>query len=123
MSIRYTVIIHQYAEKHYIKYFLKKYLSKWDITLKAIVFQLENVDELSSTNFFEKINVYEDYYIAKVEFTVAGTKESKKSSGCRYIVKVSKKEAIAELLLVYNKNDLNMKNETTWWQKHIEDIV
>lgn len=122
MSTRYTVLIHEYAQKHYIKSFKKKYVSKWDITLKAIVFQLESVDELSNTNFFEKIHVYENYYIAKVEFAVAGTQESKKSSGCRYIVKVSKNESLAELLLIYHKNDADMKNETRWWEKHIEGL-
>jgi hypothetical protein len=122
MSTRYTVHINEYAQRHFIKSFAKKYLNKWDITLRAIILELENVEELSDTNFFEKINIYADCYIAKGEFKIAGTKESKKSSGCRYIVKVNTKENVAEILLIYNKNDVNMSNETVWWQKQIENI-
>lgn len=122
MSTKYTVKINEYAKRHFIKSFAKKYLNKWDITLRAIILQLENPTELSDTSYFEKINVFEDYYIAKVEFVVAGMKESKKTSGCRYIVKVSKDQNISELLLVYHKNDIDMNNETIWWQKHKENL-
>ncbi len=123
MSTKYTVIINTYAERHYIKSFAKKYMNKWDLTLTAIIFQLENVEQFHDTNFFEKIHVYESYYIAKVEFTVAGTKESKKSSGCRYIVKVNTKESTVEILLIYHKSDIDMSNETVWWEKKIEGLV
>ena len=123
MSIRYTVKINEYAQRHFIKSFAKKYLSKWNLTLKAILLQLENVEEFYDTNYFEKIHVYEKYFIAKVEFAVAGSKESKKTSGCRYIVRVGVEDCTVEILLVYSKHDVDMKNETTWWQKQIEDLI
>ena len=123
MSTRYTVKINEYAQRHFIKSFAKKYLNKWDLTLKAIMLQLENVEEFYDTNYFEKIHVYEKYFIAKVEFSVAGSKESKKTSGCRYIIRVDVKDLLVEILLVYSKNDVDMKNETTWWQKQIEGLV
>ena len=119
---KYIVSINNYAERHYIKSFAKKYMNKWDLTLSAIIFQLENVEEFHNTNFFEKIHVYENYYIAKVEFTIAGSKESKKSSGCRYIVKVNTKELTSEMLLIYHKSDVNMSNETVWWQVKIKNL-
>lgn len=97
-------------------------MNKWDLTLSAIMFQLENVEEFHNTNFFEKIHVYENYYIAKVEFTIAGSKESKKSSGCRYIVRVNTKEFVSELLLIYHKSDIEGSNETVWWQSKIKNI-
>ncbi len=59
MSIRYNVKINKFAERHYIKSFEKKYLNKWDITLKAIILELESVDILSDTSYFQKINIYE----------------------------------------------------------------
>lgn len=122
MSTRYTVKINEFAHRHYIKSFEKKYLNKWGITLRAIVLELENVELLSDTNYFEKINIFENEYIAKGEFKIAGSKESKKSSGCRYIVKVNTKELTSEMLLIYHKSDVNMSNETVWWQVKTKNL-
>ena len=119
---KYIVSINNYAERHYIKSFEKKYLNKWGITLRAIVLELKNVELLSDTNYFGKINIFENEYIAKGEFKIAGSKESKKSSGCRYIVKVNTKELTSEMLLIYHKSDVNMSNETVWWQDKIKDL-
>lgn len=90
--------------------------------MRAIVLELENVELLSDANYFEKINIFENKYIAKDEFKIAGSKESKKSSGCRYIVKVNTKELTSEMLLIYHKSDVNMSNETVWWQVKTKNL-
>ncbi len=122
MSIRYTVTVDAYADKYYIKTFEKKYKNRWDVTLRAIILELENVDELSDTNFFEKINILRDGYIAKGEFKIAATLESKKTSGCRYIVRVDTVKCIVDILLVYHKNEVSINNETVWWQNKIKNL-
>jgi len=49
MESNYSVQIEDFAERYFIKSFKKKYGSKWDVTLNAIIFQLERIDNLILT--------------------------------------------------------------------------
>jgi len=121
MSIRYSVIIESFAERHYLKNFVKKYKSAWDITWRAISEELQRFDSLLETSIAETISVSGDLRIAKIEFRVAGTKESRKSSGNRCIVAVHKDRGIICILLIYHKNDLGNGNETAKWKQIVRD--
>jgi len=121
MSIKYSVTIQQYAERHFIKNFGKKYKGAWDITWKAICEELQRFDSLLETSIAETIIEKSNVRIAKTEFRVHGTNESKKSSGNRCIVAVHKDTCLVDVLLVYHKNDLGDGNETAKWKQIIKE--
>jgi hypothetical protein len=122
MQTNFSVQIGKFAERHYIKNFEKKYKGHWDVTLRAIVAELERIDLLiSNTDKAETIKDAGEIKIVKTKFRVAGTKESAKSSGNRCIVlwDVEKKNVV--LLLVYCKTDLSGRNETAEWTGLVKD--
>ncbi len=124
MSIdNYSVIVESYAERHYIKNFKKKYKGAWDITWRAVIEELKRIDSLFKTTIAETITETENgnIKIVKTEFRVAGTKESKKSSGNRCIIAVHSDIGAVYVLLVYHKNDLGDGNETSKWKQIIKD--
>ena len=116
MSTSYAIIIEEYAKRHYIKNFEKKYKGAWDVTLCAIIEELKRFDSLLNTSIAETISTIGDMRICKTEFRVHGTKESKKLSGNRCIVAVNTKTSTVHILLVYNKNDFGDGNETSQWK-------
>ncbi|MDP3948522.1 MAG: hypothetical protein Q8Q17_01080 [bacterium] len=121
MSTSYAVIIEEYARRHYIKSFEKKYKGAWDVTLRAIIEELKRFDSLLETSIAETISEIGDMKICKTEFRVHGTKESRKSSGNRCIVAVHTKISTVHILLAYNKNDLGDGNETSQWKTMIRE--
>ena len=122
MESNYSVQIEEFTEKHFIKSFQKKHNSKWDVTLRAIVFQLERIDNFLQTDKARTIIDGGDIKIIKTEFKIAGSKESAKTSGNRCIVAWHIKERFVSILLIYNKTDLTSNNkETDEWKKIIKD--
>lgn len=122
MESNYFIHVEGFAEKHFIKNFKKKYNSRWDITLRAILFQLERIDNFLLTDKAETIIDRGIVKIIKTEFKIAGSKESAKSSGNRCIVAWHTLEKFVSVLLVYNKTDLTSKNkETDEWKNIIKD--
>jgi hypothetical protein len=118
MEVNYSVTIEEFAERHYIKSFHKKYKTAWDVTLRSIVAEFERVDVLlSGTDRAELITELEHIKILKTSFRVAKTKESAKTSGNRCIVLVDEKKRAVSVLLVYTKTDLPSTNETAEWKK------
>ena len=121
MSINYAVIVEDYVERHFIKKFRKKYKNAWDITWRAILEEFKRTDSLFETSIAETIAVKGSLKICKTEFRVAGTKESRRSSGNRCIVAVDVNKCVVCVLLVYHKNDLGSGNETTEWKNLIKE--
>lgn len=120
MDVYYSVKIGDFAERHFIKNFHKKYQGSWDVTLVAIQAQLSRIDTFLLTDKAETIIDKNDIRILKTEFRVSGTKESAKSSGNRCIVAWHPRDLLVVILLVYAKTDLSGKNETAEWQKIIK---
>ena len=120
-SSKYTVTVQPYAERHFIKNFRKKYKNAWEITWKAICEELQRFDSLLETSIAETITDKVNIKIAKTEFRVAKTNESRKSSGNRCIVAIHKDTNTVNVLLVYHKNDLGNGNETAQWKQIIKD--
>jgi len=121
MFIRYSVIIRPFAERHYLKNFSQKYKGAWEITWRAVCEELQRFDSLLETSIAEVIVKNNSIRIAKIEFRVAGTKESRKSSGNRCIVAVHQAANSVNVLFVYHKNDLGHGNETARWKQVIKD--
>ena len=121
MLTNYSVQIEEFAERHFIKSFQKKYKKQWDFTLISIVAELERIDNLLLTDRAETICDAGAIKIVKTKFRVAGTKESAKTSGNRCIVAWHKDKQFVSVLLVYTKTDLSGTNETAEWTKIIKD--
>lgn len=122
MEGNYVVRIEDFARKHFIKSFEKKYNAQWDITLRSIELQLERIDNFIKTDKATTIVNGDDIKIIKTEFRVVNSKESAKSSGNRCIVAWHQKEGFVSILLVYSKTDLSSKNnETAEWKNLIKE--
>jgi hypothetical protein len=122
MESNYLVQIEGFAERHFIKSFEKKYKGHWDITLRAIIFELERIDNLLLTSKAEIIIDKENIRIVKTKFKIAGSKESTKTSGNRCIVAWHKEDKLVSVLLVYGKTDLSSGNkETDEWKRMIRE--
>lgn len=111
----------EFARTHYMKSFAKKHGRAWDITQRAIVASLQRADSLLETSKLEAIHKKDGCMIAKLEFVVAGRKESAKSSGNRAIVFINHKLRSVQILLIYSKNEISSPNETQKWQQVIKD--
>ena len=118
----YAVFIEDFAQKHYLKSFAKKYKGKqWAVTLSAIRSMLARYDNLAPNHkpIDSKLGVIcpcGRYMIVKLDFAIAGTQVSPKSSGNRVVAAVDTKEKVVKILLVYSKNDIGPPNETTRWK-------
>ncbi|MFM2414408.1 MAG: hypothetical protein RI911_101 [Candidatus Parcubacteria bacterium] len=115
----YTVIFESYSERHFIKSFEKKYHSAWEITREALQREFQSFDILPLRSIAECIHERDNVALYKTEFKVAGTKESRKTSGNRCIVAVHRIEKRVHVLLVYAKTDAKGARETDWWEAQI----
>ena len=121
-SDQYLVQLSDYAKRHYVKAFEKRYARKqWDTTLRSIYADLARVEEYLKYDKAETIHDAGTRLIVKLYFRVAQTKDSAKASGNRAIVLVEKDTKVATILLVYSKNEIAAPNETAKWQSVIKD--
>lgn len=116
-----TVDIKEFAKTHFIKRFEKKYKSHWEITLRAIIQELERVDNLLLTSRAETICDSGEVKIIKTQFAVAKSRESAKTSGNRCIVAWHPDKQLVAILLLYGKTDLGSANETAEWKKIVKN--
>ena len=117
----YVVEIEDFARRHYIKLFNKKYKKAWEVTENAIIRELERVDRLLGfTDKAEKISIANECCLIKLNFKIAGTNISAKSSGNRAIVVVDHRSFVCKILLVYSKNEVSPPNETQKWMNIIK---
>ena len=121
MQNNYLVKIEQFAERHFIKSFEKKYKAHWDVTLRAIIAELERIDTLVAIGRAETMCDKDGIKIVKTKFRIAGTKESAKSSGNRCIVAWYEERRFVAVLLVYGKTDLSGHSETADWQRMVRE--
>lgn len=118
---RYLVQLSDYAKRHYVKSFEKRYKGKqWSVTFQSIYRDLERVNE--NIRYKKVKTIHDDGVrrIVKLDFRVAQTKESAHGSGNRVIAFVDNKSITVTILLVYSKNDIKGGNETVWWQNEVK---
>ncbi|MDD3145475.1 MAG: hypothetical protein PHV23_05180 [Candidatus Gracilibacteria bacterium] len=123
MSINTTfkVIVGDYAERHFIKRFKKKYKNIWLTTYKAIDFTLSRINKFKNKSLVEEIHSCDIGNILKCEFKVAGTNDSPHGSGNRYIVFQNNEIEECKILLLYGKTDIQGDRETDWWEGEIKN--
>jgi hypothetical protein len=121
MSTNYHINIEKYALRHFIKSFDKKYKRAWAITLEALKRELQSFEVLLLKTIAEIIVAKDEVKIAKVEFKVAGTDDSRHGSGNRCIVAIDNRVKMINILLVYHKSHLGKGNETVRWKQVIKE--
>ena len=124
-SKKLRVTITPFAQKHYIKKFIKRNKQKvWQVTQKALVELCENIPILHGENNsrISRVLGNNKESMFKVEFPVAQSKQSHKKAGNRCIVYVENEKLTANILLVYHKNDLPKgPQETQIWKNIIRE--
>lgn len=121
-SQKYTICVSEYADRHYIKTFSKKFKGKkWITTMDAICSSLVRIANLVASS---KINIIsepnESYSLCKFDFSIAGTNISPKTSGNRVILVANNETLEIHILLVYSKNEICSPNETRQWKEIIK---
>lgn len=123
-NLSFRVEFSAYAETHYCKDFLRKYKTKkWLETKKTISdvlarsFLLQNTNRIDNLRFSRE----REMGIFKLDFSVAGTNVSPKSSGNRAIFSLCNNTGKIEILLVYGKTHCSKNiKETQWILEHIK---
>lgn len=118
---KYIVKVEKFAESHYIKKFSKKYKNYWDVTFKGIFLELERFDEFMKTDHVNLISFHKNISIFKINFRLAKTNFSRKTSDNRCIISLNRNNNEIKILLMYHKNDIDGKNEIAAWKKIIRD--
>ena len=119
----FLVILSSYAKSHFCKYFSKKYSQEqWNITWENIKNSLERSYLYQNKTSFSVINFSQEKSggIFKLEFRVAGTKFSTKTSGNRVVFFLDNEKELIEILLVYGKTHAAKQNETQWIKEQIK---
>lgn len=120
----YRVTFEEYAQKHYIKDFEKKYKSQWKVTYRALLAELRHLDRLvENCRTNPPIHMTQDrtQWILKHEFVIAGQKISRKASGCRLVAHIDENQKKISILLIYHKNHVGKAaNETAWWDSIVK---
>lgn len=119
-SWNYVVLVSEYAKKHFMKSFIRKYKT-WDATFIEINNMLSHIDTFLLSTKAEKIHICDSWYLAKCEFKIVWSNESAKTSWNRIIVFVDEERKHSEILLIYSKTDVSWANETTWWEQEIKN--
>lgn len=121
MSIKncdFRVEVSEFAKRHFCKTFLKKYKKKhWDQTLFSISQTLQRSSAMQRTQLLDilRFDQEKNMGIGKLDFRVAGTQSSPKSSGNRVIFSFCNMTAKIEVLIVYAKGDIDKKYGETQW--------
>lgn len=119
---RYLVRLSEYAKRHYVKAFEKRYAKKqWEVTLSSIVAEMARVEENIRYKKAETIHSGDNQRIIKYYFRVAQTQDSAKRSGNRVIALIDDIDKVVTILLLYSKNEITTPNETAKWQKQVKD--
>jgi hypothetical protein len=119
--MQYNVVFEEFTQRHFIKSFEKKYKGSWELTYGYLIEEFKQIDILFLKSVAETIFDSPAIKICKTEFKIAGTQDSRHSSGNRCIVAIHKDAAQVRVLLVYGKTDIASKNETAVWKGIIKD--
>lgn len=119
---RYLVQFSDYAKRHYVKAFEKRYASKqWEFTKLSICAELARINENIQYKKAKTIHSNGGQRIIKYRFRVAQTKDSASSSKNRVIALVDDEKLVVTILLIYSKHEISAPNEIAKWQTKIKD--
>ncbi|QQR55077.1 hypothetical protein IPG41_00670 [Candidatus Peregrinibacteria bacterium] len=117
-DLSYQIEFSSYCERHFCKDFLKKYKTRqWLETRKTIIATLERAYAFQNTGLIDNLKFSQEdgVGIFKLDFRVAGTNFSPKTSGNRVIFSLSINAVKIKVLLVYGKDHCDKKHSETQW--------
>ena len=120
-SQNYSCTWSKYAERHYVKVFSKRYRQAWRITSEDITDICRRIDSVLAYKRADLIYDNGLQKIVKLDFAVAGTRISPKSSGNRCILYINEEIKHVEVLLAYSKNEIGPPNETAKWKQVVKN--
>lgn len=107
----------------YEKDFARKYRKAWVKTkemIRTVLGKAYAFQFTSKIDFLKPLG--ENVGLYKLDFAVAGTQMSPKSSGNRIVFSLSNKDKLIHVLLIYSKNHLpKNKPETQWIFEMVEE--
>lgn len=107
-DVDYLVFFSDYADRHYLKSFAKKYKGKrWQVTLESIFQELKRITSLQRTQQVDELKHGIDCKLFKYDFAIAQSGVSPKASGNRCIVFLDSKTH------KQSKNDIVCPLDTT----------
>ena len=116
----YQVLFSQYAQRHFIKDFAKKYKGRrWLVTQTSILQDLKRLRFLQQTQQVDELMYHQRCWLFKYDFAVAQTNISPKRSGNRCLVFLDSLRYIQTVLLVYNKSKLPKNQAETIYLKQL----
>lgn len=120
IGVEYT----DYACRHFLKGFQKKYRGKqWEVTEESIFQDLARIsfaeNTLQHTQQVDELWHADGQWIFKYDFRVAQTKVAAKDAGNRCVVYYSAAKRQMKILLIYSKNDLPKNCGETQYIKSI----
>lgn len=121
-SALYTVVIWEFAKRHFCKWFKSKYKKAWEITLQSLYSILARIEKLEKSSWLTVIHENTLWKVYKYEFKVAGSNMSARNSWNRIILHKNSATKVITLQLVYWKwNIPKWMQETAWRKQLIED--
>lgn len=112
----------KYSQRHFAKDFLKKYKNKkWEVTQTTFSQTLKRCFALQETKLLDCVNFSSEKKcgIFKLDFAVAGERQSPKISGNRLVFYLDNVNGVIDILLIYGKTHVSGK-ETAWIRKSIK---
>ena len=122
-QFNYRVEFDDFAERHYIKKFRKKYMDKWSLTEHNIIAVCERIDNMLLYDHADLISEVGSHKLIKLNFAVESTRLSPKASGNRCVLHVNEEIRLVRILLVYSKDDILPPNETQKWKNLIKNEI
>lgn len=114
----FSVFYEDYAKRHYLNKFQKKYKGKiWDYTEDSIKQDLARLRMKNNTtqrsSQIDELRYKDGKWLAKYDFKIAGSNKSSKTSGNRCVIYIDNEKDLIKILLIYNKNDLPKNTKET----------
>lgn len=119
-STQYSVIVWDYAQRHFCKDFAKKYKTARDKTMKSIQQTLVRIDKADLIWWLSVIHAGDSWVIYKYEFKILWDNRSARDSWNRCIVYHHYETNEVMLLLVYHKWHIGWGNETVRREQQIK---
>ena len=118
------VAYHEFAERHFLKSFKKKYRGRtWILTEEAFIRKLARIgivgDAIQSSQQIDELWKEENRWVFKYDFRVFGTKVSSKTAGNRIVGVLDLDNGEIEIFLIYHKSDLPKNTAETEYIKSV----
>jgi len=124
MDRNYEVIKGSEFGKFYAKTFQKKHHNRWVVTSDSLEQLCKRVNTVYDLELCDQIKIIGSKRLLKIDFALAKSGESPKSSGCRMIAVSDDDEFTVHMLIVYCKSDIEHinNNETLAWKALLSDL-